>query len=121
MIEILFTCLFASWAVTERVLSFRERGQLMDELADLAEEAHKRELALLKALKESCEGKPIQVMPFPSPAPHVRRPPPSPPAPAAQAPHMDDEAEAVYEQMRSQGMSDDQIVARLTQMQQAAG
>lgn len=120
--ELVVVILFALWAVTERIIAYRERHQLLDELSDVKEEAHKRELALLRALKEAAEGQAVQAVPFPSPAPHPRRQaPPQPPEnerPAAH-PHMNDEAEALYEQMRAAGMSDEQIMDEIVKRQKA--
>lgn len=113
---------FALWAICERILSYRERRQLQDEVADITEEAHKREMAMMKALREAVDGRIPVAVPIPSPAPMPRRvrSQPSPPPqeePAGPQFHLDDEAEAYIEQRRAQGIPDEKIAVEVAEMQ----
>lgn len=114
---------FAIWAISERILSYRERRQLQDEVADITEEAHKREMAVMKALREVVDGRIPVAVPIPSPAPMPRRgrqappPPQEPEQPASPQFHLDDAAEAYIEQRRAQGIPDERIAVEVAEMQ----
>ena len=104
---------FACWAIWERAAAWAEARDARDRESELMERLHRKERQRLVA-----ERKPVELEPVHPPIMDVGPPPNGAPqgdhVDDFQMPTMDDENEAMIEQMRNQGLAPEDILRRLS-------